>query len=312
VWDPGGTRVLATMEGPGASMLSVSRDGSRVITGDIAGATARVWEAGSGRAIAELAGDGESRLMAVDLSPDGRRAITSTLGFDLRQPSSPLDTNLLPGEVRSWVAGSGRRLATLEHNAGAQSPTAAFSPDGRRALLTSLDGPAPVWDLRSPRPERTLRARAQIPGEVVDVAWSGDGRLMAMVDRISGGVAYLFDARTGTDVAELRGHRGEIRSLDFSPDSRWVATAGVDRTARIWEAATGKPMMELRGHTGPLLDARFAADGRHVLTTAEDGTARIHDCLPCAGTDDLLALVPSRVSAGRSLTPSERREYLHE
>jgi WD40 repeat protein len=135
---------------------------------------------------------------------------------------------------------------------------------------------------------------------------------MAIADRGSGGAAYLFDARTGTDVAELRGHRGEIRSVDFSPDSRWVATAGFDRTARIWQATTGKPMMELRGHTGPLLDARFAADGRHVLTTAEDGTARIHDCLTCAGTDDLLALVPSRVSAGRRLTPSERREYLHE
>jgi len=71
---------------------------------------------------------------------------------------------------------------------------------------------------------------------------------------------------------------------------------------QAWRALTSAPF--------PVVGAGVKQTA--VLTTAQDGTARIHDCLTCAGTDDLLALVPSRVSAGRRLTAGERREYLHE
>jgi WD40 repeat protein len=39
---------------------------------------------------------------------------------------------------------------------------------------------------------------------------------------------------------ELKGHRAEINSAEFSPDSRSIVTASNDFTAKIWNASTGK------------------------------------------------------------------------
>ena len=37
--------------------------------------------------------------------------------------------------------------------------------------------------------------------------------------------------------AEMRGHRGIVRTLAFAPDGLTLATGGPDRTTRIWDVA---------------------------------------------------------------------------
>ena len=178
--------------------------------------------------------------------------------------------------------------------------------------MTSIDGPVPVWDLRSDRPQRILRLRAQLPGEVRSVAWSPAGDLVSVADRSDSGAARVFDPDSGRVVAEMRGHRGEVPSASFSPDGRWLVTAGVDATARIWDAHSGRQVAELLGHRDELVGAAFARDGRHVVTASKDGTALLHDCAVCGTLAQLRASIPDHVSAGRELTAAERREYLHE
>jgi len=41
-------------------------------------------------------------------------------------------------------------------------------------------------------------------------------------------------------VRSLVGHKERVTSVAYSPDSRWIATAAYDGTARIWDAKTGK------------------------------------------------------------------------
>jgi len=36
----------------------------------------------------------------------------------------------------------------------------------------------------------------------------------------------------------------------FSPDGTLLATASLDKTARLWDTATGKTIRTLTGHTG--------------------------------------------------------------
>ncbi|HYE65089.1 MAG TPA: WD40 repeat domain-containing protein [Pyrinomonadaceae bacterium] len=112
---------------------------------------------------------------------------------------------------------------------------------------------------------------------VLGAAFSPDGK--QIVTASLDDTARVWEASTGTMVAELRGHReGEgVNSASFSPDGRLIVTASADNTARIWEASTGQNITVLRGHRGGVNSASFSPDGKFVITASFDNTARVWD-----------------------------------
>jgi WD40 repeat protein/tetratricopeptide (TPR) repeat protein len=69
-------------------------------------------------------------------------------------------------------------------------------------------------------------------------------------------------------------HDGGVWHAEFSPDGRWVVTAGGDE-ARVWQAATGQPVSPPLHHQDTVHHATFSPDGRWVVTASRDGTARV-------------------------------------
>jgi WD40 repeat protein/predicted Ser/Thr protein kinase len=108
---------------------------------------------------------------------------------------------------------------------------------------------------------------------------SPDGSRLALVigkeGRASG--IELYDAASGQYVAQCVGHTDAIRSTDFSPDGKRLATVGEDRRCILWDVESGEEIAECRGHTGKLLSVAFRSDGARVVTASADGTVRQWD-----------------------------------
>ncbi|MFF8278889.1 trypsin-like peptidase domain-containing protein, partial [Streptomyces lateritius] len=75
----------------------------------------------------------------------------------------------------------------------------------------------------------------------------------------------------------LSGHTGEVRAAAYSPDRRTLATAGADKTIRLWNTDTGKTRTTLKGHSDGVNAMAFSPDGSTLATAGADRTIRLWD-----------------------------------
>jgi WD40 repeat protein len=115
-------------------------------------------------------------------------------------------------------------------------------------------------------------------GIVHGASFSPDGT--RVVTAGEDGTARIWDASSGEQVAELRGHKARlpsdsyvgpaeaasVYSAQFSPGGKRVVTASDDGTARVWNAASGDQLHVLT-HDTPVDKAYYSPRGDRIVTT---------------------------------------------
>src|SRR5207248_8953987 len=114
--------------------------------------------------------------------------------------------------------------------------------------------------LVDPASGELLHTQPVMAGPVSAIAVSA-GRL-AVAGGTSGKPAelrlYPLDgSRVSGEPVALKGHTDSILGLTFSPDGKLLASAGYDRTLRIWDAASGALRHTLKDHSDSVYAVAF-------------------------------------------------------
>lgn len=107
------------------------------------------------------------------------------------------------------------------------------------------------------------------------VALSADGRAMAVaVDW----TARIYDVKAPRQPRlVLKGHKGQVSAVAFSPDGTTLMTGSWDQTVRLWDVATGKERANYMWDVGRVYCVTYAPDGLRLAAGGDLGRVVVWD-----------------------------------
>ena len=195
------------------------------------------------------------------------------------QAVRPLLAAPLPGAYSFSTQGITRHIHRAHRTA---ARVAAWSPDGKRIASTGQDRLAQVWNAFGGGDLFTYQNHTDV---VNSLSWSPDGRHVASASKDQ--TVHIWDATagarwlraiaqfTGFRYSAFEGHTAEVNAVAWSPDGKYIASAGDDDRILVWEAMSKNILTSFQAHTDIVQFVAWSPDGKNIASASIDHTVRI-------------------------------------
>ncbi len=287
LWDTNtGERITVLKQNVGSIKALVFAPDGRILTcASLLGKVEyHMWEVASGREMLHFIAPQESLLNVLTLSPDTQTVVSAerdkvilwdtftgelkhTLKFSTsRTLAFSVDSKTIVGGetiLRSWDTESGNELPEFKgHTRVVERIT--FSLDGKTFASGDTGGNIILWDF-------------DFSNQEIDDIDDGDRKLTSP--------KHLRSLTDSEDIKKekenkhidrtLTRHILPIKGLDFTADSKMLASGSDDGTLKVWNVDTGKELLTIHGHTGSVKALKMSEDGKMLYSCSSDGVIRM-------------------------------------
>ncbi|ELP94475.1 hypothetical protein EIN_047780 [Entamoeba invadens IP1] len=110
------------------------------------------------------------------------------------------------------------------------------------------------------------------------ISSGGGERLVSASDD---GTLYMWmPTASQKPLHRLVGHSSQVMSCKFSPDSRYIASMGCDKSIKLWDGFKGTCLHTYRGHVQTVYACAWSPDSRMFVSASKDSTVKLWSALP--------------------------------
>lgn len=124
-----------------------------------------------------------------------------------------------------------------------------------------------------------VRRITNVAERVYDIEFTKDGQTLVVAAGTPAqiGEAKLFNVADGKLLGDLVRTDDAVFAVTLSPDGKRLATAGADRTIRVFDMVTQKQELSIEDHADWVMDVAWSPDGKKLASASRDKTSKVFD-----------------------------------
>lgn len=240
--------------------LVFSPDGEKLYCGGYKEVT--IWNTKTGALLQKLTGFAD-RVVALDLSPDGKRLATAG--------GAPTQE----GEVIVFDLASGKPVLTLPAPHSDTVFGIRFSPEGNMLATSGADKFVKVWAVQPTVRLEAASQPLQAVGSMI-IPWSVPGvtlgRQIAMLSRLHQTDWSII--KPGQQLRSFEGHTHHVLDVAWRADGKVLVSAGADQVLKVWDFDKGEQIRTIAGHTKQISRLSMLRNAPMVISACGDAGLR--------------------------------------